>query len=162
MQTRSYSPPLPQAPVPRARPRTNWTATLVAGGVGLLLAIMLIVMLVSRNSELARTRESLRSAQATVSSQASQLDTTRDALSTAEASLSSTRSDLETARFDLDSVNEALDVTMRCAAATLNAWYSTTNDSYETTGYALQAAIDSSACRVVHQGQLGSYGIIPA
>lgn len=152
MQTRSYAPPLPEAPQFRPRSRTNWTATLVAGGLGLVVAIASIFMLQSRSSELARTQERLRSSQATVSSQASHLEKARDELSSTRGSLSSTRS-------DLDSANGALRVSMRCATATLDAWYSTTNDSYTVTGFALQRAVHSRACRVVHRAQLSSYGI---
>lgn len=158
MQTRSYAPPLPEAPQFRPRSRTNWTATLVAGGLGLLVAITAIVMLQSRSSELARTRselattqESLRSGQATVSSQANQLDTLRSDLSSTRASLNSTKSDLKNA-------NGALRLSVRCATATLDAWYSTTNDSYTVTGFALERAVHSSACRLVHGAQLNSYG----
>jgi hypothetical protein len=151
MQTQTFSRPLPTAPDSQPRTRTNWTATLVAGGVGLLMAVTAIFFLQSRSSELARTRESLSSAQATVSSQSGELNTTRDALSSARASLSSTQSDLHNA-------NGALRITLRCAAATLAAWYSTTNDTYTMTGLVLQRAVNSRACRDVRRAENASGG----
>ena len=147
MQTQSYAPPLPEAPHVRPRSRTNWTATTVAGGLGLIVAIASIFMLQSRGSELARTQERLRSSQERISAQAGQLEKARDDLSSARASLTSTKS-------DLDSANGALRVSLRCATATLDAWYSTTSDSYTVTGWALQGAVHSRACRVVHGAQL--------
>jgi uncharacterized phage infection (PIP) family protein YhgE len=158
MQTQPYAPPLPQAPELRPRSRTNWVATVVAGGLGLLVAIALIVVLSSRTSELARTQKSLRSANATVSSQASELDSQASDLDRARADLSSATDSLSSTRSDLDTANNALDLTFRCATATLDAWYSTTNDSYTVTGYALETAVDSPACRAVHGTQVGDSG----
>jgi hypothetical protein len=156
MQTQTYLPPVPMAPDPPRQRRTNWTPTLVAGGVGLLVAIALVVLLLGRSSELASAREELRSEQATVTSQrielesqARELDAVRDDLSSATASLSSTRSDLRSA-------NSALNVTIRCATKTLEAWYSTTGYSYTVTGYALERAIRSSPCRVVHSADVNT------
>jgi cytoskeletal protein RodZ len=153
MQTESYAPPLPGAPQFRPRSKTNWIATFVAGGLGLIVAITLIFMLQSRSSELAMAQESLRASQSTLSSQSHRLEKARDNLSSTRASLSSTKSDLKGA-------NGALRVSVRCATATLHAWYSTTNYSYTATGWALQRAVRSSACRIVHRAELtNSYGI---
>lgn len=151
MQTQEMIPVMPPPPQVRPERKMNWTYTIVAGGLGLLVAVVSIVMLQTRSAELARTRESLSSIQATVATQASDLDSAR-------SNLRSTKATLASARSDLRDTKSALNLTYRCAASTLNAWYSTTNDSYTVTGFALQRAVKSFACRTVHTAHMSASG----
>lgn len=148
MKTEDLFPSMPAPPVAAHR-TMNWIPTILAGGLGFVVAVVAVAAFHTRSVELTRTQASLRSAQATVTSQAADLATTR-------ADLASAKSSLNSAQSDLSSAQGALEIALRCANSALHAWSSTTYLSYTFTGLALQRAVNSPACQAVRTAQLSS------
>ncbi len=139
----------PTMPVPpvTVRRTTNWTPTILAVALGVIVAVVAVVALHGRGVELAKAQASLHAAQATITTQSNKLASTQSDLASTKTSLSAAQSHLSSAR-------SALSVALRCASATLHSWYSTIYLSYSLTGVALQRAVNSRACKAVRAVQV--------
>jgi hypothetical protein len=142
-----FMPPAPDTPPPGAR--TNWLATVVAGGLALLIAVGCGFVIANKSSALSRAESDLARTRETLSQRSSDLDDTKASLAAATSSLASTNSDLSEARDDLALKRRLLKATAGCSYAAMEAWYSTTSQSFSASGWALYRAVTSTQCRVV-------------
>jgi multidrug efflux pump subunit AcrA (membrane-fusion protein) len=158
MQTHPAPQMFPAAPDVRVVRETNWTAVIIVGVVTFILLAASILVIRGKAAELGRTKADLASVNATLAVKTQTLASTKASLDQAKASLQTTQSDLQTARQDLASKQRALQASVRCNVATLAAWYSTTNYTYDFTGRMLQRAVYSGSCRIARQAYLSATG----
>jgi hypothetical protein len=145
-QPQMLMPPPPHISRP-GRDAPGWGVFIVVVSAATVLLVGTLVLLFGARSDAASTERSLRSTQQELSGVHQQLTVSAHDLEQTQSDLSDRETELSTTKSDLADSNSTLSAVSACQYKLLGAWYGTTNSSYLVTGFALQSAVFSNACR---------------